>query len=938
MADRSVKVTLRGDVSDFNRAMLGAAASSKGLSKTLDTTDHRMNSLVQTSLALGPALVPIGAAAVPAISGLANQLGFAAVGAGTAMVAFQGVGDALTAVNKYAIDPTDANLKNLAETMRTLGPAGREFVMFLQEMRPAMQQLQNTAQAGLFPGLEAGMTDLMTRLPQVERIIDVVATAMGDIAAEAGADLAGPGWTEFFDFLEREARPTLIQMASTMGNFARGFAELWMAFDPLSDQFSAGFLQMSRDFATWADGLSQTQGFQDFIQYVQDTLPQVGATFGAFANMLLQLLQAAAPVGAAALAVLEPIFDVIAGIANTPIGTTLIALAAGLAAVGRARAIFTAANLSPLMQLSRTNFSTPAAGLTNLGSRIPILGSLTQASRNLSVAQEQLARSERVVQQAYAPFGSGRSGRAAAMVGLDKAQRGVTTSSAAMAAAQRRAALQIGGGAAVVGGLAFAMSDLDDKMGLTNTTTGAMVGLIGGPWGAALGAGIGLAIDFASAQDDIGAAVAKSDAVIADSSLNIQTKMAAVNATLRNLQAERTRILAEGDQVGPKGRVTEANTGAVDTAIAGEIAKRKELKAAAQEALFAEFGLTAGMKGTSQATRDQTAAMLANLQAHNQRTDQLLGAFNAETAYRQALKAAGDQAEKNNAGIRGSSEAALANRSAIGALAGAWNQLADSGGASSTQFKKAKTDFIEAAVGMGVARDKAKQLADQLLHMPKPKLDINTTSLDDARKKGVDVGKSLRDIGDIKPKPKIDVQSNASKQAAATRRALNSIPDEVVNIKVITTRITRNILKLIPFKGGPYEGRKLEPGYAFGGVVPGTPPADPTVDNVRAVGASTGKHIMVRSGEWIVNEPQSRKNDEWLKAINNGLNLGPFPSFAPHYNEGGMVGSANAASPVGMDQAKFASLVGREVGKHIEGATLNINRDGRTLQLTMKRG
>ena len=43
---------------------------------------------------------------VPAITGLASSLGFAALGAGSLVTAFQGVGDALKTFNEAALDPT----------------------------------------------------------------------------------------------------------------------------------------------------------------------------------------------------------------------------------------------------------------------------------------------------------------------------------------------------------------------------------------------------------------------------------------------------------------------------------------------------------------------------------------------------------------------------------------------------------------------------------------------------------------------------------------------------------------------------------------------------------------------------------------------------------------------------------------------------------------
>ena len=61
-------------------------------------------------------------------------------------------------------------------------------------------------------------------------------------------------------------------------------------------------------------------------------------------------------------------------------------------------------------------------------------------------------------------------------------------------------------------------------------------------------------------------------------------------------------------------------------------------------------------------------------------------------------------------------------------------------------------------------------------------------------------------------------------------------------------------------------------GFAGGGIVPGTPPTAPNVDNILAM--VDGKPLKVRSGEFINNEPSTKANLPWLKASNAGLNIG----------------------------------------------------------------
>lgn len=434
MSDRSVLVRLRADISQFQRQMATASRTTSAFVKDLDSADSRMSNIVQTALALGPALVPIGAAGVTAIAGLATQLGFAAAGAGATVLAFHGVGDALDALNKYQLEPTDANLKKVEQTLGKLGPAAGDFVMFLDDVEPKLRRLQRTAANGVLPGVTEGLDEFLKRTPQVRRIISEIATASGDLIGDAGSALSSDRWDPFFNYLENEAAPTLTAFGKTVGNIFEGLANTMMAFDPLSDQFSSGMLNWSRDFAEATANLDDNEGFQSFLEYVERVGPKAVDTLGALGGALGAVVNAAAPVGEATLPALTALAHVVETVAESPAGPVLIATAAGVSAVSRAVALFNATNGS-----------------------------------------------------AFASF-MGFGGKSAGGSGLAMLN-------------QRVNAIKAGAGAA--GLLAVSLTDLDDKMGIANTATLALAGSFLGPWGAAIGGGIGLVKDMSALNDDL---------------------------------------------------------------------------------------------------------------------------------------------------------------------------------------------------------------------------------------------------------------------------------------------------------------------------------------------------------------------------------------------------------------------------------------------------
>lgn len=831
MTDRTVKTTLKGDVSDYQRAMLAASASTKAFVNELDTSNDRAALLTQSLLAIAPAAVPIGGAVVPAISGLTNQLAFAAAGAGVMVLAFQGVGDALKATNDYAITPTESNLQKMNQALAEIGPAGRDLVAFLQEIRPQLQDLQDTAQAGLFPGVEAGIRDLMTRMPEVERIVSTIAKTTGDLFAEGGQNLADPRWNKFFTFLEAEARPALLNLTRSLGNLGEGFANLWMAFDPVSDDFSDGFLQMSRDFAQWTDQLDDTKGFQDFLDYIERTGPKVWDTLGAIGNALVEIVEAAAPVGEAALPAIEGIADAVAAVANSDVGPAIIGIASLTSAYSR------------LIALSKTANSSAIGGLFSKSYYAGAASSLRDLPR--AVLQYDAA-----------------AGRAQAKVGQ------LATSTGRLGDAARGAA-KVAGGA---GGLAFVLSGLDEKAGLSNTAMLGLAGSVAGPLGAAIGSGIGLVKDFASANDDMWAAIDRANKVIGDGTAPLEEQRAALDEARKQVDelSDATdgfvdRYSLKGIKNGFEGifgksdveEATEAYNKAAD-------AYEKNAEAAVVSRL-AEAGLGEALQGTTADTREQVDAVLQLIQARNDMADQALEAADAELRYERALDAAQEAAAKGKDTLDKDTKAGQDNRQALYDLASAWNDLTPAQQNAEGASERARKSFIQAAIDMGANRQKAEALADKYLEIP---TDVST----DVHLNNVD--------------PAIN-------KASALRQALLAIPN-ITETTIRTIEETYSVPKKsksdpkpsLPKMLTPYTGMRIPAGYAaggqpqFSGRVPGTPPTEPTEDNVFAM-TQNGGLLKVRSREWIINEPQSDKNDRWLRAINNGLNLDDIFGRAP---------------------------------------------------------
>lgn len=334
----------RSSVTGLEKPVANVDRNSRLADRSINQLTGRLRLLTDVALTLGPALVPLGGAGVAAVAGLTAQFGALAGGIGVAVAALNGVGDALKAVNEYQLDPTYDNLAKVAEEFNRIGPAGAEFVVFLESISPQLREMQMLAREGLLPGLAEGIDAFLERGSQLNNIVSDLATAVGDLSASAGQALGGDRFNAFFDYLDSDAGPLLLEFGRSVGFVAEGLANMLVAFAPASSDFSSGLEDMTRRFAEWSAGLQDNDSFQEFLDYIRQNGPAAIDFLGSLVDALASVVEAAAPIGQAVLPALTAILDVFAAIGGTTVGASLLAAAAGFVAFNRA-----AGALKPVM-------------------------------------------------------------------------------------------------------------------------------------------------------------------------------------------------------------------------------------------------------------------------------------------------------------------------------------------------------------------------------------------------------------------------------------------------------------------------------------------------------------------------------------------------------------------------------------------------------------
>lgn len=502
----SLSGKLRAAADDTDR--VGTRASSTG--KEIDKLSGRLRIWMDLLATGGTALIPLGAGALPALAGITAGLGAAAGALGVTILAVHGLGDALKALDAYQLEPTAANLAKVQDQFHKLGPAGVEFITYLDKLEPKLQDLQMLARQGLLPGLEDGIDSMLQRLPQVKTTISDIAVVLGGIAADAGKNLGGPKFDGFFDYVEHRAGPIMQDFAKATGNVGEGLANMLVAFDPATQDFESGLLGMTRDFANWSRTLDTNTGFQDFLAYARENGPKVIDFLGSLISSLASIVEAAAPVGAVVLPILTDLVKVIGAIAGSDLGTPIFAGLAALATYNRV--------LQVTASLQKSAFGTAIVGGKSSG----VGGKLATTFGGTAIGN---------IRKDIATLGNATVLAATGETKLKVASASVRENLGGLASGAARAA-------GPVAALALVSSGAADKMGLQNTTMLGLMGTMAGPWGAALGTAAGAVLDFKSANDASAKSVAATNAVITSSAATLSDQLRQVAQARADYEAQ----------------------------------------------------------------------------------------------------------------------------------------------------------------------------------------------------------------------------------------------------------------------------------------------------------------------------------------------------------------------------------------------------------------
>ncbi|WP_418060813.1 hypothetical protein [Pimelobacter simplex] len=715
----------------------GLGQSARKAGPEVDRLSGRMRIFADAMAILGPSALPIGAVAVPAVTGLAAQLGFATIGAVSLVAATQGVGEALKAVEAARLEPTAANLEKARDAMAQLGPDARKFVREFQRIRPVLGEIRDSAAAGWMPGLTKALGEFERVGPKVGDIFQSIGERGGELVAEGAAALAGPEWAEFLDFVEHNAPDAIDDLFRTVGNLTKGLAELWMAFDPTNDKFGDWLLEQSRDFAKWSKELKDTNGYREFIDYIDTNGPRVADAAGAIGDAILQIIEALAPLGGPALKIIEVFGDAVAAIADSNLGTPILAGVAALALYSRG--LQAAAALQ-----TKLYGGTASQRLAQQG----VLGFTKNAAKDAKAAIPSMSK-----------FG---------IVARDLGQSSKYASEQTLAARKevRAFSAEAAKGAAPIAGLALAGTGIAEGLGIANTASLALMGTLAGPWGIAVGAAVGGIMDLDAATEGFSDNVAKIEKQIADGYLSKATEEI---AKLKAEAKDSNEISSIGDALDDVGKGMErVFTGDFGFLFGKDEEKIRRLAAAVQDAEDAAsdqvaFDALAERYGTAGEKAGAAARQTERLKRAITDLNAVVDKQEAWSNYQAAIDNVTDAVKRNGQTLDANTPAGRDVLGNIRALIDGIEVYSEHlSGLDRVNFlKNALAQFDLAVQKAGGATDATRDLREMLRGLLKAtKIDIDTGDVKKAREQVEGLEDLLGNLDGSKAEPNVDANIN----------------------------------------------------------------------------------------------------------------------------------------------------------------------------------
>lgn len=223
------------------------------------------------------ALIPVIAGLVPAIMAVLNAVGVLGGGVLGLAGAFSIAGAGAVAFGAMAISA----IKMLKDGTLQVTKETQAYQSALNDVKTTWQDIIKQNQAQIFNTLANGLNTIKTALIALKPFISGVAQSMEQASQKVLKWAQNSQTAQkFFNMMNTTGVKTFDALLSAAGRFGDGLVNVFTQLAPLFLWVANGLDSLGQKFQNWANSVAGQNAIQAFIEYTKTNLPKLGQIFG----------------------------------------------------------------------------------------------------------------------------------------------------------------------------------------------------------------------------------------------------------------------------------------------------------------------------------------------------------------------------------------------------------------------------------------------------------------------------------------------------------------------------------------------------------------------------------------------------------------------------------------------------------------------------------
>ncbi|HDE6554360.1 TPA: terminase [Staphylococcus aureus] len=223
------------------------------------------------------ALIPVIAGLVPAIMAVLNSVGVLGGGVLGLAGAFSIAGAGAVAFGSMAISA----IKMLKDGTLQVTKETQAYQSALNGVKTTWQDIIKQNQAQIFNTLANGLNTIKTALIALKHFISGVAQSMEQASQKVLKWAQNSQTAQkFFNMMNTTGVKTFDALLSAAGRFGDGLVNVFTQLAPLFLWVANGLDSLGQKFQNWANSVAGQNAIQAFIEYTKTNLPKLGQIFG----------------------------------------------------------------------------------------------------------------------------------------------------------------------------------------------------------------------------------------------------------------------------------------------------------------------------------------------------------------------------------------------------------------------------------------------------------------------------------------------------------------------------------------------------------------------------------------------------------------------------------------------------------------------------------